>query len=476
MMVDEGRLHFTTQLREVFPDYQRSDAQANITIADLLSHRTGLAPYDNLWYSSDNQIPLNRSQAIPIFNYVPVARPFRAQFLYNNLAYDILGQVLQRVSGSTYMELLHKRLIKPLKLNRTFYAEEPLDDNTAKSYAALSDGSFYELPPWGYGKDLLIGPGGAIRSSVSDLLVLYKSFMDAANSQVSQTTALDTQNPFKQMPQLFEGKISVPNKSLREFSYASGWIRTELPAIVDLFSGYEPPVLGNGSASRLMIHHQGYIAGNAGHVALFPETSTAVVILGNSAGLTDTMRLLGQILIETVFENKLDEKAYLETAQTTGKDNIQFMADVHKSLIDGKTTHKPTRAFRAYIGRYYNAIGNFFIEIKQAGDKLQVAYLGADHDTFDLEPYQPDSFFWWLDYDESAKRARLPGHPKEYFILKFGCPTSPSWLSFSGDREMKCVTWKHEFSIPGDGEEFWKVEDQWTNAASYYPQVAEELK
>lgn len=456
IMVDEGKLNFTTLLRDVFPEYQRSDAQADITIADLLSHRTGLAPYDGLWFSSDNQIPLNRSEAIPILNYVPAAAPFRAQFLYNNIGYDIIGQVLEKVSGSTYLELLHDRIIKPLNLNRTFYAEDPLDDNTAKSYAVLANRSFYELSPWGHGKNLFIGPAGAIRSSISDLLVLYKSMMDAANSQLAGTPLVDMKNPFKHMPQLFEGKINVPDKSLREFSYASGWIRTQLPAIVDLFSGYEPPVLGKGSASRLMIHHQGYIAGNVGHVALFPETSTAVIILGNSAGLTDTMRLLGQILIETVFENQVNATAYLEVARRTGEDNIRFVHAVHNELVDGQSTTIPTRSIHAYKGRYYNAIGDYFIQIDQVGDKLQVSYLGEDGDTFDLEPYQTDSFFWWLDYDESAKRARLPGYPKEYFILKFGCATSPSWWGPERDVEMGCVTWKHEFSLPGDGEVFRK--------------------
>ncbi|PVH71484.1 beta-lactamase/transpeptidase-like protein [Cadophora sp. DSE1049] len=104
MMVDEGKLDFTTQLREIFPHYQRSDAQANITIADPLSHRTGIAPYDGLWLSSDNQIVMERSQAIPTFSYAPAANPLRTKFGYNNIAYEIIGQVLEEISGSTYLD------------------------------------------------------------------------------------------------------------------------------------------------------------------------------------------------------------------------------------------------------------------------------------------------------------------------------------------------------------------------------------
>ncbi|KAI1083234.1 beta-lactamase/transpeptidase-like protein, partial [Whalleya microplaca] len=475
MMVEEGKMDFTTQLQELLPEYQRDDAQANITVADLLSHRTGLAPYDGLWLNSDNQILMNRSQAVPILSYAPVVHPIRTKFLYNNIAYEILGQILEKVSGSTYLELLHDRIIGPLKLNRTFYAEEPFDNNTAKSYAALADGSFYEIPPWGHGKDLLIGAAGAIRSSINDLLVLYKAFIDTANSQVDLMTNADAHNPLKQVPQLFEGKVSVPNKSLREFSYASGWIRAQLPAIVDVAADYVPPVLGNGSPSRLMIHHQGYIAGNVGFVALFPETSTAVVVLGNSEGLTDAMRLIGHILVETVFENEVNKTAYIETARTAGRDDIQFVADVHQQLIDTKSSSEPTRPLSAYTGRYYNSIGNYFIEINEVGGKLQVAYVGADIDTFDLEAYQTDSFFWWLDYDQSAKQARVPGYSKEYFTLEFGCPSTTSWWFLAGDVEMECLTWKHEFHIPGDGEVFRKRGSNWSIDTREYQRVLDDL-
>ncbi|KAL7965328.1 beta-lactamase/transpeptidase-like protein [Trichoderma sp. SZMC 28014] len=410
MVIDEGKLNFSTQLHQIIPEFQRNDAQANITIEDLLSHRTGLAPYDGLWLGSDNQILMNRSEAIPILNYTPAASALRTEFIYNNIAYEALGQVLERSTGLAYSELLHKRIIEPLNLHRTFYAEEPLDNNTAKSYTTLKD--------------------------------------------VAQSSVSEARNVFKQMPQLLKGKIGIPNQSLREYSYASGWIRAQLPAIVDLFADYEPPLLGSGSASRLMIHHQGHVAGNVGYAALFPETTSAVVVLGNSAGLTDAMRLLGQVIVETVLGNEVDEKLYLDTAIAATKNTIASMDKIYEDLLAGKIIDQPMRNIAAYIGRYYNAIDNFFIDIIEADGKLRVAYMGSTANTFDLTPYEADSFFWWLDFDESAKRARLPGYPKDYFILKFGCPSTSSWLN--RDVEMGCLTWKHEFQLAGPGEVFRK--------------------
>lgn len=455
MMVDEGKIDFTTPLREILPEFHRQDAQADITIQDLLSMRTGIAPYDGLWLSSNNQILLDRSEAIPIFNYAPVTSPLRTEFHYNNIAFEILGQILEKVSGLSYQKLLRERIVKPLSLNRTFYAGEPFDHNTATPYAVFSNRSYYEIPPWGYGEDLLIGSGGAIRSSVSDMLVLYKALMSAASNDINLSEA-DINNPFKQVPELFTGKVGLPGLSLLESSYASGWIRNQLPGRVDLFADYWPPILGEGSASRLMVHHSGYIAGNVGHVALFPETTSAVIVLGNSAGLTDTMRLLSQILVEVLFDNDFDSELYLDIARDASQRNIEFVGNIKKALLEGKTVSTPSRPLTAYVGRYYNSIGNFFIEIKLSHQGLQVAYMGSEEDAFYLEPYQDDSFFWWLNYDEMAKRARLPQYPKDYFIIKFECPKAPSWWNLGGEVVMDCVVWKHEFTLAGDGETFRK--------------------
>lgn len=77
IMVDEGKIGSITHLREIFPEFRRDDAQGNVTIEDMLSMRTGIAPYDGLWFSSNNQILINRSEAIPNFAYAPAcSKPF----------------------------------------------------------------------------------------------------------------------------------------------------------------------------------------------------------------------------------------------------------------------------------------------------------------------------------------------------------------------------------------------------------------
>jgi CubicO group peptidase (beta-lactamase class C family) len=71
-LVDDGSLSsWDVPLRNLLPEFHRSDIYGNITVADLLTHRTGLAALDSLWLASDNVPFLHRSQAVQILNHAP---------------------------------------------------------------------------------------------------------------------------------------------------------------------------------------------------------------------------------------------------------------------------------------------------------------------------------------------------------------------------------------------------------------------
>lgn len=123
-----------------------------------------------------------------------------------------------------------------------------------------------------------------------------------------------------------------------------------------------------------MIQHQGYITGNIGYVALFPETTGAIVDLGNSNRWTDAMRLLGQILVEAVLGSEFNTDKYVSTAIAAAKNTIAVMDTIHKQLLNGGNLDQPTRDVTAYTGHYYNSVEIFFIDINETNWRIQVAY------------------------------------------------------------------------------------------------------
>ncbi|KAL8741689.1 MAG: hypothetical protein Q9190_005729 [Brigantiaea leucoxantha] len=364
ILVDEGKLGWTTQLHDVIPQFQRpeNDPTINLTTTDLLSHRTGLPSYDALWLLSDNRIPLERSDAVPILGYVPTVVDFRSGFLYNNMAYEVLGQVIEKVADTRYSLFLKNRILEPLGMSRTAYTNSLIDDeNTAKPYATLKDASAFKLPPPLSGENVMMGPAGGIRSSVHDMLILYRAFLDAGNSQIGQSKPKISRNPLKQLRHLWQGMVSFPLSTVRENSYASGWVRLQLPARMDLGADLGiSPILGEGLSSRIALYHEGLIPGFSSFAALFPETSSAVVVLSNSIGLTDGPKLVGQLLIEELFNNTINASTYDHYTRSTARTGASQMSTIKKELRQGKTADRPTSPLRMYVGRYYNSLGNFY--------------------------------------------------------------------------------------------------------------------
>ena len=82
MLVDEGKLAWDDPVRKHLDWFRLSDplADANVTVRDLVTHRTGLSRHDMFWYKS----PWSREEIVRKCGLVPLTRPFRAAYQYNN--------------------------------------------------------------------------------------------------------------------------------------------------------------------------------------------------------------------------------------------------------------------------------------------------------------------------------------------------------------------------------------------------------
>ncbi|KAF4982983.1 hypothetical protein FZEAL_1503 [Fusarium zealandicum] len=455
-LVQDGRVNWTDPLSQILPEFQRDgdDLSRHATIADLLSHQTGLSAFDSLWMGSENVPLLNHSDAVGILSYVPQQDTFRGSFVYNNFAYEVLGHVIEKVSGSSYSSFLRDRLLRPLGMGRTYYTDAGQLDNEAKPYAALKNASTVQIPPALKGDDILMGPAGGVRSSVSDLLVFYSALMDAAAEHMELSTTpksshKDQAISLPQLPATWTGWNPLPMPLIREHSYGYGWLRSQLPSVLTPSRGNPElnPLVGVGVPSQLAIWHSGDVPGYHNHATLFPETRQAVVVLTNSITLNPGSRYISDLMIEALLNNLDNAHDYVKLAKTSADLGASRMDHIHKRLIDGITRSDPCKPLDSYVGRYFNAVNNFFIDISVNDGDLYVSFMGRKNDTFKLATYQDDSFFWFLSHDEAARLARYDGYGDEFYVLRFG--------SLGEDREtIDTLWWKHEDSLSGLGEAF----------------------
>lgn len=140
MLVNEDKLRWDQPINEILPDWnvQDSTVRNQTTIVDCLAHRTGLQ-MNNYWLASNNNIIIPPEKSIDLINGLKAVKPFRGQFQYNNLGYEIASHATKELTGSPWNELLQSRILDPLQMKRTGTNQNFAGpDNVSKAYGALS--------------------------------------------------------------------------------------------------------------------------------------------------------------------------------------------------------------------------------------------------------------------------------------------------------------------------------------------------
>jgi|SRR5262245_40054416 len=98
MLVDEGKVKWDDPVTKYLPGFELYDPYAakEMTVRDLLCHRSGLARGDLMWYGS----AYSREELVWRTRYLKPSWSFRSQFGYQNLMYLAAGQIIPAVTGS----------------------------------------------------------------------------------------------------------------------------------------------------------------------------------------------------------------------------------------------------------------------------------------------------------------------------------------------------------------------------------------
>jgi CubicO group peptidase (beta-lactamase class C family) len=175
MLVDEGKLHWDDHVLDYLPDFRLYDPYVTreLTIRDLLTHRSGLGSTDLLWTRWTYSMP----EMIRRLRYVKPASSFRSEWEYQNVVYAIGGTIVERVSGMPWDAFVRKRIFGPLGMNET----EPLVSaikgkaNVAVPHAERND-TVRVVP---IRSTDAIAPAGSVWSSVSDMSKWMRFILDS---------------------------------------------------------------------------------------------------------------------------------------------------------------------------------------------------------------------------------------------------------------------------------------------------------
>ena len=114
-LVEDGKIRLNDRVATFIPEFA-AHGKGDITIRHLLTHESGLRPDLDLadpWTGADTAIRLAAGE-------VPVAAPDE-RFIYSDINFELLGEIVRRVSGLRLDEFARREVFEPLGMRETMF-------------------------------------------------------------------------------------------------------------------------------------------------------------------------------------------------------------------------------------------------------------------------------------------------------------------------------------------------------------------
>lgn len=114
----QGRLDVNDAVGKHFQPCPES--WGSVTLHHLLTHTSGIPNYTSAPdFATINRLPHTAEQIVATFRDKPLEFAPGAKYSYSNSNYLLLALILEKVSGASYEQLLHRELLDPLELKDT---------------------------------------------------------------------------------------------------------------------------------------------------------------------------------------------------------------------------------------------------------------------------------------------------------------------------------------------------------------------
>lgn len=265
-LVEDGRLDLDAPVQVYLPWFQTADAQAaaRITLRHLLYQSSGLSELEGYIRNLERDEPDRALEASvrrlrgSRLNTLPGER-----FEYSNTNYDILGLIIQTVSGKPYSVYIEERIFTPLKM----------DNASASLDAARSDGLASGYISF-FGRNVNYDRFMPYSRSVLPSAGLFASAEDMARYLYAHLHQGRTPNGAAILSPAGMAALHTPGIGINaDVGYAMGWVTFPFPEAA----------AGPGSPVPQGISHGGEWANYKSLMLLIPDRDLAVAVLMNKS-------------------------------------------------------------------------------------------------------------------------------------------------------------------------------------------------
>ncbi len=246
LLQEQGKLHVQDHLCTYIA--RCPDAWQPITLQQLLTHTSGIPMISTV----PNPFPATPEEVVALFDHLPLNFAPGTQYRYSNEGYQMLGYVIQRVSGQSYASFIEQHILTPLHMSDSGFMLQA-GQTIAQGYRAWqikAASTIYDRPlP---ANMTFLYANGYLYSTVGDLQHWNQSLTTPMLVSQQSLTAMFT--PYVAMPS-YSGLYTGSH-------YGYGWVIDQ-------------------EGSLRVMWHNGWINGYRAYNGWYPDQKATISILDN---------------------------------------------------------------------------------------------------------------------------------------------------------------------------------------------------
>ncbi|MFD7157195.1 serine hydrolase domain-containing protein [Kribbella sp. NPDC059898] len=187
---DDGLLSLNDAVGKHLPGIAFGDR----TVRHLLAHSGGMnAEPEGPWWERNPGVSFDELTAA--MNDTQAAGPADRRHHYSNLGYGLLGEIVARLRGTPWLELVQQRILGPLEMRRTTYFPEA---PAAQGFSVHPfSGQLDAEPAYDSGA---MAPAGQLWSTIEDLARYAAFWIDPVHEILSRDTVEEMATPVASDP------------------------------------------------------------------------------------------------------------------------------------------------------------------------------------------------------------------------------------------------------------------------------------
>lgn len=345
-LVDEGYFVWDQPVIDILPEFRLWDqyATTNVTLRDLLTHRTGMPRHEFVWYNSK----MSKAEMLKRIRFLQPSTDIRQRYQYGNLMYFIAGLAIEGVTGKTWEENIRERILEPLEMKNTNFSvdETEKSSNFAYPYIEKSDG----LKKMRFLNLSLISAAGSMNSNIEDMshwmnMLLAKGIYNN-RTLISPAT----------LQELYTPQVIVPGapetKETLLYAYGIGW------GVTSYMGHY-------------FVSHDGISDGFTSVIGLLPAENIGIIVLSNK-NMTALPRYVSLEIMDLLL-NLPSHDWFEEGLNGIRKNKESLKEKMKEEDLSRKMGTCPSHPLDEYVGIYEHP-GYGKIEVQLVDGKLQVIY------------------------------------------------------------------------------------------------------